>query len=176
MGRCLCSVCVSRGLNWLREMERSCLESPPLRAKTRARFEWALFSFYDVVHNSRECHCMAKKSASKNGDWKGYANIPFNAEARGEYERGAPVASDVYRWLEEAIATGYRVTLSYDSRNDALQCSMTCQNERDPNYGYTLTSRGPTWFDALSVCLFKHNVLAEREWPLSEKTTGDKWG
>lgn len=176
MGYIVCDDCGRRAGQWLREMERTIKASVELRRKGRARFEYSLFSFYDVVARMGGCTCMAKKAATKAGDWKGYANIPFNAEARGLYERQAPGADEVYRWLEEAIATGYRVTLNYDNRNDAFQCSLTCQNERDENNGFTLTSRGPSWFDALSVALFKHNVLSERRWPLSEKTSGDKWG
>ena len=119
---------------------------------------------------------MAKKAARNDTAWKGFANVPFNAEARAAFEKWDTTANAVYQEMEEMLGAGYRVTFSYDKTNAAYQCSVTCQNERDANNGYTLTSRGPSWYDALMVAVFKHVILTEREWPLSEKTQGDKWG
>lgn len=119
---------------------------------------------------------MGKQTARKDTAWKGFANIPFNAEARAQYEADEATENVVYQRLEDLISTGYRVTFSYDKSNDAYQCSLTCQNEKDANAGLTLTSRGPSWWDALRVATFKHFVLASGKWPTSEKTLGDKWG
>lgn len=119
---------------------------------------------------------MATKGAKKNDGWKGFANIQFNADARQTYQTWEPGADAVYREMAESIGAGYRFTFSYDKTNDAYQCSVTCANDRDANNGWTLTSRGPSWFDALMVAVFKMTVLCPGEWPKSDKTAGDKWG
>lgn len=119
---------------------------------------------------------MARPKKSTDTQWKGFANVPFNAEARMLYEATEITEAGVHTQLEDLIADGYRVTFSYDKTNDAAQCSITCANEKSPNLGYTMTSRGPTWWDALSVAVFKHNVLCEGVWPKADKTTGDQWG
>lgn len=119
---------------------------------------------------------MAKKAARPNTDWKGFANVPFDAEARMKYEAAEIVETVVYQRLEDLIASGYRVTFAYDKNNDAYQVSITCNIPRHENEGYTLTSRGPTWWDALCVGQFKHYELTQGVWPKGEKTQGDKWG
>lgn len=118
---------------------------------------------------------MAAK-AKKDTAWKGFANVAFNAEARAIYENWSLSSEALTQRVEDLTAEGYRITLTYDKANQASQCSFTCQNERSANNGYTLTARGPSWWDALTVAIFKHDVLTGGEWPLSEKTTGDKWG
>lgn len=139
-------------------------------------FLYAWGQFLDGLSRVEGCTCMAKNNAKLKGDWKGFANVPFDAEARARYETDAPPAAEVYRVLEDLISDGYRVTFSFDKTNDCYQCSVTCQNEKRAESGYTLTARGPGWFDALSVVVFKHSVLAPDGWPLAEKTQGDKWG
>ena len=141
-----------------------------------AQAEQVLSDVHVRLDSVKGCTCMASKQSKKDTSWKGFANVPFNAEARGRYEQWSITANALYQAMEDVIAKGYRFTFSYDATNQASQCSITCQNDKDANAGYTLTSRGPTWYDALSVGLFKHLVLTEGEWPLNEKTTGDKWG
>lgn len=131
---------------------------------------------WEALRRVEGCTCMAKKAAERNKDWKGFANVAFDAQARAAYETADLTATHVYAVLEDLIGDGYRVTFSYDKANDAFQCSVTCQNEGKPEFGYTLTARGPSWFDALCVMVFKHETLAKGVWPLSEKTQGDKWG
>jgi hypothetical protein len=119
---------------------------------------------------------MAGRGKAQGTDWKGFANVPFNAEARMLYEADTTTENVTYQRLEELISGGYRVTFAYDKNNDAYQCSLTCGNPKDPNNGYTLTARGPSWWDALRVATFKHFTLCSLLWPHGEKTTGDKWG
>lgn len=119
---------------------------------------------------------MARPKSKTNTDWKGFANVPFNAEARALYEAAEIAENVVYQRLEQLISTGYRVTFSYDKEGDTYQVSITCSAPKNANEGYTLTSRGPTWWDALSVATFKHFDLCQGVWPHGERVVGDKWG
>jgi hypothetical protein len=53
---------------------------------------------------------------------------------------------------------------------------MTCNNDKDANCGYTMTSFAPTWFDAVRVAMFKHFVLTEGNWNAEAQQTMAKWG
>lgn len=146
------------------------------RRKGRFLFLAAWDEFMWQLAKSEECTCMARPKKREDTQWKGFANVPFNAEERALYSSADLLETVVHAQLEEMLATGYRVSFFYDAKNDAAQCSVTCADPKSVNAGWTMTSRGPTWWDALSVAVFKHFILCEGVWPKDEATAGSQWG
>lgn len=118
---------------------------------------------------------MAKKEKNEIGDWKGIARVPFNSPERDAFVTWLKSEPDIFLELSEIIAQDYKLSLSYDSRSDAIMASLSCYNAKEPNYKMTLVSRAPTFWDALCVTVFKHTVLCEGKWNDAPEDS-DKWG
>lgn len=69
----------------------------------------------------------------------------------------------------------YKVSFAGDNRNDCIIASLTCRREADDNYGYVLSSRASTWYEAMMLCAFKHLFCCENGvWPKEKRQTN--WG
>lgn len=73
-------------------------------------------------------------------------------------------ASKVYADWTSILKAGYRVGFSYDSRTDAIICSLTARDEKDVNFGKTMTSFAGDWYTALSVAMYKHFTALDEDW------------
>lgn len=113
-----------------------------------------------------EIKIMAK--TKKLGDWKGFADINLSKAQKAQAKKWIEDEAQVLDTAEDMLASGYKITLSYDSRSDAHMCSISCYNETSDNYKHTMVTRAKTMFSALGVGVFKHHVVAQGEW-----NTGD---
>jgi len=77
------------------------------------------------------------------------------------YADGQKLSDD----LEKLIDSGYKVTLSADTYNDAFACFIIPKDESNANFGMILTARGSDIWKAARGALFRHYVLFQ----------GDKW-
>lgn len=73
-------------------------------------------------------------------------------------------ADKVYADWTSLLRAGYRVGFSYDSRTDAIICSLTARDEGDPNFGKTMTSFAGDWYTALAVAMYKHYTALNEDW------------
>lgn len=70
--------------------------------------------------------------------------------------------SDLY--LNERIADGYKRSLSFDRTNGCYVASLTCNDEKDPNYRSILTGRGGDAETATIWLAYLDDVVFERVW------------
>lgn len=116
-----------------------------------------------------------KKSNSHNPkDWVNYEFINWtlnNAEKEQFAEWYKENAATAFDDLQGLLASGYKVSISHDVSNDCSIATLTCKEPTDPNYGYCLTSRASTGWEAMAICLFKTFELAkDYEWPKEVRT------
>ena len=112
------------------------------------------------------------KSEPKNtAMWTEFVTIAVSAEQAEAIFKVYSSADVVEESLTELLLSGYRVSFSYSPQTDAVTMSMTCKAEGDPNLGKTVTSFASTWYQALCVGLYKHNVISKQLWGGSGQPT-----
>lgn len=95
---------------------------------------------------------------------KGFVNLSLTQEqikhAFQTYDNATKVEGDMLREMSD----GYKFTLSQNEKTNAIVCSCTHKDSTNENNGWILTSHAPTWFEALSLTLYKHIIVLERKW------------
>jgi hypothetical protein len=94
----------------------------------------------------------------------------------------AHVKAQAFTWddipdnLVGLVESGYKVSLSNDLKTDSYAVWITPQKPDNPNYGFTLSARGPTLLAAISVALYKHFTKFDCVWPKDDtKPAYDQW-
>lgn len=118
-----------------------------------------------------------KKPKSKNSVFHGFVSVGLNVERKAAVKSWGSNWEGVIGLLAELILDDYRVSFSAANEGSAVQCSVTCRDDKDINFGWCMTSRAPTWQDALRVAMWKHFELCERDWSeFLEGDVDDAWG
>lgn len=116
--------------------------------------------------------------AKKDG-WepKGFANLTLTQEQiKHAFTTFDSPEKVEHVWLKE-MEDEYKFTFSYNPKTNAIVCSCTSKDANNPNSGWILTSHAPTWFEALSLTLYKHTIVLERNWGDSEtKASASQYG
>jgi hypothetical protein len=122
-------------------------------------------------------------------------SVSSGAEARDKYRppqfikrrltdkelEAAKAAADTYNDVGEIfmqmIDEGYKVSASHDGWGGGVQVFMTTADEESPNFGYTLSARGPNLIAAVAVICYKHYSLFSQDWPKDDDgNKGPNWG
>lgn len=110
-------------------------------------------------------------STAKGSNWTEFVDIPLPDGAWDDVMRSMGKFDEVQAWLQDIVASGHRVSFSYNSQNDSTICSLTGREGCGANEGKTLTSYADGWYTALQVALYKHYVLAEQDWSKAGTTS-----
>lgn len=106
------------------------------------------------------------KVSAKPDAWQanGFVNLTLSEAQIKDvfkiYDKAEKVESDMLKELSD----GYKITFSFNPKTGAIVCSLSNKDTDSPNYGWILTSHAPTWFEALSISLYKHIIVLERNW------------
>lgn len=125
---------------------------------------------------------MAKRKGNGVGrqsdqSFKGYANCSLTAERKRLYEEWDCDFEKVLDMLSDVVLADYRVGLSVMNNGATVQVALTCRAKGHADAGYCMTSRAPTWHDALRVAMWKHFIVAEENWePFKGGDEGQEWG
>lgn len=130
------------------------------------------------VEDVRELFSVMSKNGKdgKIGNWGGIVSVRFDRRDKDDYKGFVDNNPEwVLEQAHDLVAEDNKITLSWDSRSDCFMASISCYNDKSPNYKHTMISRAPTLVDALGVALYKHVIIAERDWGV-EASEGDVWG
>jgi len=93
-----------------------------------------------------------------------FINLELDAKHKPEFHAFRKDLESVNLVFTEMLEDGYKLSCSYDNRNECLAAYAFPSDEHD-NAGYILTGRGGTALSALAELLYKHSVLMDRNWP-----------
>lgn len=117
------------------------------------------------------------KGRQSDQSFKGYANLSLTAERKRLLDEWDQDFEGVLDMLSELVLADYRVGFSVMNNGATVQCAVTCRAKGHPDAGYCMTSRAPTWHDALRVAVWKHFIVAESQWDSYKgDTEGEEWG
>lgn len=123
-------------------------------------------SHISIVWSMQEAFKMAK---SFNKDFK-FVNRTLNVAEDAAFvewfqnkDRRADAA------IEEAFADEYKVSISYDEKNNCFVAAMTYKGEKGVNLNKSLGARSDSWLEAIAMAVYKHHVIFEQgEWIVDE--------
>jgi len=131
----------------------------------------------DVVHG--KIPDSRRKKVGGFGNFKGFIQHSLVAEERQAYDSWVTTYADFWDDCERIADSGYKLSCSWDNYNNTMQASLTCNNEKLPDFGWVLVARAPDVFNALNLLLFKHLVLLGGDWSeFHERSMGvdRSWG
>lgn len=80
-------------------------------------------------------------------------------------------------FINDCLEEGYRISLSWDARNDAVSVIMTGISDTCVNKDLAMSGRGPSFFGAMTVLAYKHLEKLKGTWPRnSPQRSRDVWG
>lgn len=114
--------------------------------------------------------------ARKNGlakysnEWKGFVDVQLSeddkARIAGDVEGGE---IDFWKVLASWIDEGYKLSISPDTAHNCVIATITSRLDGDPNFGYSLSARGPNAEGAVAALYYKdHVILEDGLWSLAE--------
>lgn len=70
--------------------------------------------------------------------------------------------------INQAIEGGYNLSVKYDAYNESIAAFLTGIATNEKNKALILAGRGRTPFTAMMNTLYRHFVLFEQQWPITE--------
>lgn len=114
------------------------------------------------------------------GGDKGYApfvSCELNDDEREYVKAHLLTGVKILELLSGLVEEGYRTSLAYDMRNDAVSIIVTGVGDSCPNKDLAMSGRGPTVQGAVSVFAYKHIEKLHGEWPrVGPNRKRDAWG
>jgi len=104
-----------------------------------------------------------KANETLNG-WKGFKDFKLTSEQLEAFAVDGVHDDDLMDLVQSTLADGYKISLTYNGQADTYNASMTCNNEKLANMGYTLSAFAPTLYTALGLLMYKHHVLLDGDW------------
>lgn len=105
-----------------------------------------------------------------------FVNYKLNKQEKSKYNDWVAKQGDaINRMVASLLENEHKISFSQTPGENVVRCSITCVDSESPNANMCMTSRGSDWGDALSVAIFKIEVLANGGlW--ADLDEGDDWG
>lgn len=122
--------------------------------------DWA-----DLIYEAQGILGMAKANGTKpQTEWRGFKDFRLTADQLEAFAVFEVHDDDLMDLIQTVLTEGYKLTLTYSSQSDTYNCSMTCNAEKHPNQGYTMSAFAPSMYAAMRLLMFKHFVLLDTNW------------
>lgn len=119
---------------------------------------------------------MPAKKAPTKAVWKGFADVPLDAESKKLFRSLEYTDSETLDKLSDFVAEGYKVSISFRPEQNSFMAAATGVRQGSPNEGYTMTSFAANIDTAIQVMLFKHYELCGGDWTEYAPRDGDDIG
>jgi hypothetical protein len=111
------------------------------------------------------------------GEYAPFVSCELNDDEKSFVRDHLLTGAKVLEMLSNFVENGYRTSLTYDLRNDAVSIIVTGVGDGCPNKGLALSGRGPTVQGACTVLAYKHSEKLHEVWPKpSGEKKRDTWG
>lgn len=98
-------------------------------------------------------------------EFRGYVNYRIGKEEREAFEVWANQQSDLVGIaVELAVKDQLKFSVGEDLYHEAYGASYMCQDRQNPACGCVLTSWAKDMYTAIALLVYKHVVLANRQW------------
>lgn len=119
-----------------------------------------------------------KSKASQGYPATQWVSCDLSPEEKDDLRKRDISVDAILSSLAAVIAEGFKISISFDSRSDAVGAYLTAPRDTYPNSTVCLSARAPSLEAALSVLLYKHYEVLQEDWStgLSGGSKKDQWG
>lgn len=117
-----------------------------------------------------------KPTTKPKFEWLGYVNIHIPESKVSALEAFVSDDKNVYVLYNQLLTTRYTFKQFYDDYTDSIKTTVTCYQHDSVNFGYALSAYADNWYDSLAILIFKHEVLADRDWSSAQSKKVRKFG
>lgn len=100
-----------------------------------------------------------KSGYTGNGTAIQWANVYLDRSQKAAAQLWSQDGDAVSSAMDTALASGYKVSFSFNEKTDSYICTIIGHSSGDDNQGWGMSSHSGSWFGALSTALYKHHVL-----------------
>jgi hypothetical protein len=114
-----------------------------------------------------------------DAEWGGFVNIRLDDSQREAYaEWEADNAQYAPQVVDELLAAGMKIGLSYDADNQCYICTFTGALVSVSDMRFVMTTRAGTMDEVLALSVWKHTQVAHGDYGDFRPRTGkfDSWG
>lgn len=158
---------ISRTVEKKRRLVRHSLQARHVHASYHVNVR--LNNLYDWTRRLDMAVKSKAKEAPKKAEFRGFFNCEIPTDAKADCKAFIRQDEEIALLIEEAVASGYKLTVVKDGRTDGYQASMQCNDAKSVNAGLCMTAYAAHWYDALAVLMWKHFVFLGKTWEESEK-------
>ena len=111
-----------------------------------------------------------------DAEWKGFINYVLSEADKAEYDKWEIHDHDLWLLVAGHEQCGYKLSCSFNGKNDTFNANYICNDTTSPNKGYCLSAFAPDWYHAIRVLAFKHEVILDGVWVGKESKQQNLWG
>lgn len=119
---------------------------------------------------------MAAKSKAAAKVWNGFVNVELTAEDKAYFRVWDVEVDDAFDLLLGRVVGNYRLSISYNKKNDNFIASLTANEGTGENEGYTLSAFGKDMPTAIRVLAFKDSYMLNGDWTTAKTAAKDDIG
>lgn len=114
----------------------------------------------------------ARQAGNARPEWKGFVSCELTVEDKKALREGAMSYEDAWEGLLDIIPEGYKLSISWDEKNDTFTASLTAGAGTGDNAGWCLTGRGASFDGAIISLGYKHFTKLRRDWSAGAAALG----
>lgn len=115
-------------------------------------------------------------SKSVDQEWKGFVNYVLSETDKEQYSLWGVDDHDLWLLVAGHQQCGYKLSVSFNAKNDTFNATYVCNDEKSPNKGYCLSAFAPDWYNAVKILAYKHDVVLDGLWVGKESKPKNNWG
>jgi len=132
---------------------------------TRIRFSDCFLGYQNIrTHMSGKTRTNNKQSTNELPEWKGFLDRKLDDTELALLDDWKPNAKQVWDLVDALITSGFRLTLSYNSKTRLASVTQIDNREKSSTAGYALSSADTDGALALKLALFKHFEILKEDW------------
>lgn len=99
-----------------------------------------------------------------------FIDVQLDEKGREKLKAWYASLTDQETLVDELLSEGYKITMSWDTRNQCYSAFLVPSSEKSPNWGMILTARSGNWYRAVVALYYKHKLMLKGDWrPLKKK-------
>lgn len=102
-----------------------------------------------------------------------WIDVPLGKEDKAKLLAWYTKLDNAEALLEEFVKEGYKITISWDGRNNCWSVFVLPMKDDSPNQGCILTARSDHWWKAVMSAYYKHVVIMKRDWRKMKRPDSD---
>lgn len=105
-----------------------------------------------------------------------FVDVKLTADQKQEFLAIKDRYADSVRWLQDFADDGYRVGVTWSGEHQSYTLSLTCRDEKSPNFGLCMTSFAGDLVTVIALAVYKHCIITDEKWLGAVESASEAFG